>query len=842
MQNNMTLTVPPNAFQTSIARAIGLFAAPAGDIFREQAATIAKAEQIGMGIENPDPVVTKATIKIYDEMRRDDALGAFLNIKKSAALSSPPRFVAASDDAAHIEQRDFMEHTIERMRGSFKNKLKQILTAVDFGFSLTNRVVTILDDGPFKGKIGLRYLKTKPPGSIKFETDDFVNIVDKGIIYATPDGETKHLPTNAFIHYPYNMEFENPYGYSDCQRCFPKWNSKRYTERGLSIYLERFAGGVLDIEHKAGEGTSEDHALMDKLIKNIQYRTGVKHSDIWKIAITEPSGRGADIFLKAIAMFNIAMARAVLVPDLLGFSETPSASYALGKTHFDVFMWVAQEIQTDLSEPVVMEQLTKPLIDMNWPNVDMYPKMEWDPLSDSKRFELAGQVFTAIEKGVFTGNVPDDIENFVRDLFRMEAKKETDEQRAGGSAPPPKDPEPGAEKDPENDTDPGRDPNKSEIPRPSKDVTKEFVTNIERVRAALKPARVLRKLTSHERKVDFASIAETMNTSNDQFVEAWSEIFRVQNRKIKEWVKSKKVIENRDTVAVDKMKLPRVMDMKKSLARYLLSGMYFGALNAQNEVARGVDVVGGKLTFQSPDGPAYDFVVTASGALGNVQHFAVDLNSLPLDQIEQFFIDKGLVISPAIKESAREIKRQSFFITGVQSEKILAASKQVIYTGIRRGDLNWTMEQLDEVFNGYLQTGELTELKLGQAHRIEAIGRTNFNTAFNEGRKRKFEDPDVKDWIVGYQWSAVLDSGTTDYCIAMDGKTFKVETINRVGFPSAHFMCRSLIVAIIRGEEFTISEMPSGIERGKGFADWRIDIGMCGCWIYDIPAEMLLVA
>ena len=836
MQSEIMNPTAPNGFQSAVSNAIRMFAAPAGDVFREQAVTIGKAEQIGLGIENPDPVVAKATISIYGDMRRDDALGAFLNMKKTAALSTPPKFVAASDDAAHIEQRDFIDHTVERMRGSFSTKLKGMLTAIDYGFSLTNRVVTILDDGPFKGKIGLRFLKTKPPSAIKFETDDFQNIIDKGIVYDTPDGDTQHLPINAFIHYPYNAEFENPYGYSDCQRCFPKWNAKRFTERGMTIYLERFAGGILDITHKAGEGTTEDHALMDKLIKNIQFRSGVKHSDIWTVAMTEPAGRGADIFERAIAMFNIGMARAVLTPDLLGFSEKPSGSYALGKTHLDVYLWVLQEIQRDLSEPVVGEQIIKPLIDLNYPNVDKYPMMVFDPLSDSKRFELAEKLFTAIEKGVFTDVVPDDIENFVRELFRMEAKKENDEQRAGGSAPPKPDPDKKPDTDP--NAEPGRDPKKKEIPRESDDDTKEFATKaIDRIRAGLQPARVLRKLTTYERKVDFETIADVTNNANDQLIASWSEMFRVQNRKIKDWIVTKNIIPERNDIAVDALKLSRMMDMKKAMARFLLSGMYFGALNAQNEVVRGA---GGELTFQSSRGPEHDFTVTAP-AMGQ-HNFAVDLTTLPLDAIEQSFIDKGLVVSAAIKESAREIKRQSFFITGVQSEKILAESKQVIYTGIRRGDLQFTLNGLDELFNGYIQTGQITDGVLGQTYRIEAIARTNFNTAFNEGRKRKFDDPDVRDWIVAMQWSAVLDSGTTVYCSAMDGKKFTVEQFNAIGYPPAHYMCRSLGVPIIKGEQYSIDAIPAGVARGKGFADWRSDIAACGCWVHDVPIEMLLAA
>jgi SPP1 gp7 family putative phage head morphogenesis protein len=70
----------------------------------------------------------------------------------------------------------------------------------------------------------------------------------------------------------------------------------------------------------------------------------------------------------------------------------------------------------------------------------------------------------------------------------------------------------------------------------------------------------------------------------------------------------------------------------------------------------------------------------------------------------------------------------------------------------------------------------------------------------NNGRMFTFEQ--YKDDLYGYQWSAILDGGTCNYCASMDGKTIGVndKAFSNYKPGSVHFMCRCIWVAIMKDE------------------------------------------
>jgi SPP1 gp7 family putative phage head morphogenesis protein len=416
--------------------------------------------------------------------------------------------------------------------------------------------------------------------------------------------------------------------------------------------------------------------------------------------------------------------------------------------------------------------------------------MEWEPLSDDDKYQMMEKLFLAIEKGAITKD--DGIENFVREMFKLEQREQTEDDRAGGSGPP-KPPTPTERDKPDTDeieTAPGED-------EPS--IAQHTAGQSGRpIIQFVAPAKLRRSLTKYEQKVDFESLIRLTNESHDMFVSNWMGIIRTQHDGLLKWIRKKMVVENSDTKAVQAMKIPRVLDMRNSLQKYLLVGLYFGAIQAQHETKRGGKYSADQLRFA-----------------------AFDLAKMPVTEIEKHFAKRGLELSPAIKAAAREIIRESFFITGVETEKILNQAKAVLMNGIRRGDRIWAEGELARVFDQYLQTGELVNGQLSTAHRIETIARTNFTTSINEGRRAKFTEPGVDEFVMAYQWSSVLDDATTPYCAAMDGRVLRKAELNAEGWPPAHYNCRSLVVPIVEGEEFIIDKIPGGVDRGVGFTAFQ---------------------
>lgn len=61
---------------------------------------------------------------------------------------------------------------------------------------------------------------------------------------------------------------------------------------------------------------------------------------------------------------------------------------------------------------------------------------------------------------------------------------------------------------------------------------------------------------------------------------------------------------------------------------------------------------------------------------------------------------------------------------------------------------------------------------------------------------------EIKNGVYGYQWSAILDDQTCNYCASMDGKTIRVEdkAFHKYKPRFVHAGCRCIWVAIMKDE------------------------------------------
>jgi phage gp29-like protein len=726
---------------------------------------------MSLGLENRDFLVSRKGLSIIDEMRLDDALGSFMDMKKGAALATEWEVVPASEDQADIDLADFVTYVFANLPGSFKERLRDILSAMEYGYSITNKPLVVLPAGPYAGKIGLLDLKTKEPHQFRFDVDEFRNVT--GLLHTGPDYKVTKLDTTDFVLYSYRREFCNPYGTSDFTRCHRAWNFKKQIYKFWGVYLERFGGAWLDIAYDPDLKTDEDHAVAKKLVTDLQTRTGYLHPNGYEAKVQESSGRGHEAFKDSIREQNIYMARAVLIPDLLGFSERPGGAYSLGQKQFDLFLdGVIGEIQKDLSETVVQEQLIKPLVDLAQSNVEKYPTFQFKSFSEEDQIAICTMLLSAVEKGVLKPDL--EMQNYVR---RVAGLPEKDELELPEEKPAP---------EPAPDDVPDDKPNAVD--------EEELSARARKVFAFAKP-KFSRPLTTFEKKINFERILATQDDLEAQITETWADLFKVARDDLVAQVKKRRIVEDEKEGEVASISLARREDMKKSLARFMLSSFFYGALEAQNEIA---SVRGEK--YESPT--AYQF----------------QLEGKPLTDIEAEFAKKGLSMTPAIRQAAREIARRAFFVTGIETEKVLSRAKIIVMNGLSRKDVAWTEGELKKLFEGFISQGQITDKTLGELWRIGTVVRMQFNTAFNDGRRRKFDDPDVADFVVAYDWSAVLDDATTDYCAAMDkGGPYRKDDINREGWPPAHFNCRSIVVPITQGEAFELHDLPTREPRGEGF-------------------------
>jgi SPP1 gp7 family putative phage head morphogenesis protein len=101
--------------------------------------------------------------------------------------------------------------------------------------------------------------------------------------------------------------------------------------------------------------------------------------------------------------------------------------------------------------------------------------------------------------------------------------------------------------------------------------------------------------------------------------------------------------------------------------------------------------------------------------------------------------------------------------------------------------------------------------------RIENIVRTNDAEAMNSARMALFGEPEFKDFIQAYEYSAILDDRTTEECAALNGEVRKDWGSLT---PPNHYQCRSILVPVTEVDDWDgkQSKLPDWVKPQKGFS------------------------
>ena len=314
---------------------------------------------------NPDDIVSGNAYDVYDEMRDDDQIKASLAIKKEVALSTG--WEIKTDDEA---VKEFWEQELCGMgalegglEGNFGVCLRDMLSCLDYGFSMTEPVYRMRDDSLW----GVKSLRTRPPHTFEFDINPAGDVTT--IKQRLTAGDKTFKP-GQFIHIAFQPDFGNPYGKSDLRAAFAPWKTKKFMDRFYAIYMERYASPF--VVGRYPNGTNPDEiARLHELVKKVQITTGMTLPEDIKLDIVETSKDASEAFERAIDHYNLRMARAILVPDLIGTAgaKTEGGSFALGEKQFGLFLGLIQSIRQMLARAVTT-RLIRPLTLVNFGDVE----------------------------------------------------------------------------------------------------------------------------------------------------------------------------------------------------------------------------------------------------------------------------------------------------------------------------------------------------------------------------------------------------------------------------------------------------------------------------------------
>ena len=457
---------------------------------------------------NPDPLCSGNNYRTYDEMQDDDQVKAALAIKKDMVVNTGWQIVCDDED-----KKQYLTEALNRVNseggtgGTFDDVLRDMLSSYAYGFSLSEPVYR-LDEAV--GWWTLSEIHTRPPHSFEFDIDERARVKE---IRQNASDKTHSFSTDIFLHHVYQMEFGNPYGKSDLRAAYTPWKAKHFVMRFYNIYLEKYASPLIVGKYKSSLSPAEI-AEFQSILEKAQINTAMSIPEDVVVDIIQSARDGSSAFADAMDKYDTKIARAILMPDLLGFSggKTGGGSYSLGKEQFKAFLGVIKKDRESLQAKIT-QRLIQPLAAINWgEDIAKTIRFEFIPFSDDNILEGA-KVWSDAVRSVGWEASDEEI-NHMRAITGfpegpIERKQVQEFDEEGNPIPPQNQPgKPGesgkkpASDDADESTDEGGDKSESE--------EKQF--------AVLHT--YARKLTIYEKKVDFQGVGRVLAQSEARAIPA----------------------------------------------------------------------------------------------------------------------------------------------------------------------------------------------------------------------------------------------------------------------------------------------------------------------------------
>jgi SPP1 gp7 family putative phage head morphogenesis protein len=576
------------------------------------------------------------------------------------------------------------------------------------------------------------------------------------------DGAEVPLDPEKFIHFVNLPESDPVFGESDLETVHPPWFRKTMYKKYEAIYLERMGAGFVKGTSEGAMTGAGQAALLD-IVKNIASRSGVALPKGYDVDLKFPP-TGGTAFKETIEAENKEISKALLVPNLLGVSEQGSVgSNAQAEVQFEAFFLSITAIANALADKM-NEEVFKPLTLWNFGDVKT-PAFKFDTMSAKQKKEMANSWKEAVE-GQIVLNTPED-EDRTRTLLNYPARDTEQEP-----LPSPEQPEEEPDLSPESE---------------------------ERREFQAQPA--------FERRTDIRQIEAFFNAERVSMTRAMTEATNAIFDDL--MMQSEPLAGTGPSHEIDQLAIPPALKrrLNSAIATGISNSFNMGQGEARQELQSALATSDNRLNLTRKESLARGIGRTTGAVQKRDQETGEFIEGLPPQTAEEFFQSK------------------SFTITGDISNDILSEVKRTLNESIKEGEsIDEIRDKLEETLKPLVGQKDSAGRVINVPARIETIARTNITESFNEARLSTFTDPELGGFVVAMEYSAVIDSKTTDFCRTMDGRIYRMESgmwsspggARRV--PPAHFNCRSILIPVTEVDEFTESPpVPQSVQPATGF-------------------------
>jgi len=518
---------------------------------------------------NPDELYQKKdSFDLFDRMREDDQIFSLLNLKKLIVLNSD--WVIESDNEEAVE---FLTACLDDyLELSFIKYLYNIMTALDYGFSVTEKIMSYKKT-PFGDRIVFDKLKTRAPHTFEFHTDSQGNL--EKLVQKTSKNDLE-LEPNKFIIFTHQKEFDNYYGRSELNwGVYRAFVAKDALIKFWNIRLERYGmpTAIGKMPRSAGEGEKN---LFKQILKNIQSKTSITTPDDFTVEFLEAANSTGE-YEQALNKYDLMIARKMLIPDLLGFSgaQTGGGSYALGKQQFNIFYTAIEFLRTDLQR-LVNRDLIQPLALWNYGS-GLEAEFKFKKVDEERRANDMELWLKAVQ----TGKVPVTPQhvNWFLDLVnapeitdeefaKIEDEKKAMQEQLQGNKP---------EEEKDDPANPNEDEKGDESPDKKKAEPKKDLTM-----AYLPFTNGARPLVEIENQIDFAQIEKDTAEMEQKYVESLGKIFRLSINGLIDDIRRDKIVEGKKFSKIKTLELRNLGKVHKQVGAMMNEAFVYGSQSAKN--------------------------------------------------------------------------------------------------------------------------------------------------------------------------------------------------------------------------------------------------------------------
>lgn len=382
-------------------------------------------------MKNPDELVALKGIETYGEMvRRHPQVKAALRFKQLSVISPgwaiQPHAGRESDEATATakEKAEFIEDVLNGVCGQFDDVLMQVLSALQYGFSVTEKVYRLEDVGQWSGKVVVDRFAPKPPKTFDFALDEFGNIKENGLIQYKHTYRQKELDPQKFIIFSHAGETGNPYGVSDLRPAYKYYFGSDILAGFWFLSMERFAD-PLAIGKVPRTASASVRDGFEEILKRLQQKGVVVLNDDQAIELVERQVNGYAHYERTLKYCDMMIARSMLLPDLLTSEGSRVGSKALGQVHGDAFVLVLEHLGGLLAE-VINEQVIRELIDWNFTTPGEYPTFAFNAYSEEDQQSIAEMFEGLVDKQIVAPT-----EAFIRERLNMPPREDEAEPPGG---------------------------------------------------------------------------------------------------------------------------------------------------------------------------------------------------------------------------------------------------------------------------------------------------------------------------------------------------------------------------------------------------------------------------